>query len=585
LTPARRIDIVPPLIVFLFAMAQFTVHGRMKRRPFLLLCATSLLAGCSSWNLFSSSKPKEPGETADDQPHTVGDLAIPFGMFPVKLEAVGLVSGLHGTGSDPEPSPQRSMLMAEMQRRGVENPNQLLSTRNYSLVLVRGILRPGIQKGDHFDVELRVKDRSETTSLRGGYLLETRLSDMAVIYGKVLNGKDRGVAQGPVLVDPSATEKHDSLQLGRGVVLGGGIAHESRSVGLFLKNAEETNMTPEQLLNAAVKSAQVANAINRRFSAHKNGIKVGVAKAIRGNYVDLIVDPTYKDNLVRYFQVLRAIELRESPEELKQRIAHLQTKLFDPESAAEAAIKLEAIGKPAAEALVSAVKAHDPKVQFYAAEALAYLDRREAAEPLGLAARNAAFRGQALTALSVMRDTSAYEQLRDLLGVPSAETRYGAFRALTAMRPDDSLVRGENFGDQFSYHVLDTQGPPMIHVTSNRCAEVVLFGMQQRFLTPLAPLNAGNQILVTQATDGQISVSKFVPHEADQKRIVSTKVDDVVRAIVELGGTYPDVVQVFQEAKSAGCLEGRFEIDALPEAGRSYEATVEAADDAETKAE
>ena len=303
----------PPLTVRpseFVAAAQFTVHGSMKRRPFLLLCATALLAGCSSWSLFSPGKSKSTDDAPDEQPHTVGDLAVPFGMFPVKVEAVGLVSGLHGTGSDPEPSPQRAMLMAEMQRRGVENPNTLLATRNYSLVLVRGFLRPGIQKGDHFDVELRVKDRSETTSLRGGYLLETRLSDMAVIYGKVLDGKVRGVAQGPVLVDPSATEKHNAVQLGRGVVLGGGVARESRSVGLFLNGAEETNMTPDQLRNAAVKSAQVANAINRRFSTHKHGIKVGVARAIRGNYVDLVVDPTYKDNLVRYFQVLRAIELQ-----------------------------------------------------------------------------------------------------------------------------------------------------------------------------------------------------------------------------------------------------------------------------------
>ena len=37
-------------------------------------------------------------------------------------------------------------------------------------------------------------------------------------------------------------------------------------------------------------------------------------------------------------------------------------------------------------------------MQFYAAEALAYLDRREAAEPLAKAAHNAAFRSQALTA-------------------------------------------------------------------------------------------------------------------------------------------------------------------------------------------
>ena len=158
--------------------------------------------------------------------------------------------------------------------------------------------------------------------------------------------------------------------------------------------------------------------------------------------------------------------------------------------------------------------------------------------------------------------------------MPSAETRYGAFRALTVMCPDDSLVKGENFGEQFSYHVLDTKGPAMIHVTRNRCAEVVLFGLNQRFLTPLA-LNAGNQIMVTSNQEGEISVSKFVPHEADQKRVVSSRVDDVIRAIVELGGTYPDVVQALQEAKAAGCLEGRFEIDALPEAGRSYEATAE----------
>jgi flagellar basal body P-ring protein FlgI len=574
-------------------MAQFTVHGRMKRRPFLLLCATSLLAGCTSWNPFSSTKAKAPAETKDDQPHTVGDLARPFGMFNVKIEAVGLVAGLHGTGSDPEPSPQRAMLINEMRRRNVQDANNLLATRNFSLVLVRGFLRPGIQKGDPFDVELQITDRSETTSLRGGKLLETRLSDMAIIPGRVLEGRVRGIAQGPVLVDPSATEKFNRVELGRGVVLGGGIALKSRSVGLFLDGAEATNMTPEQLRNAVVKSALVANAVNRRFSTRKHGSKEGVATAIRGNYVDLVVDPAYKDNLVRYFQVLRAIELRETEADVAQRLVKLRTKLLDPVSAAEAAIKLEAIGKPAADVLVAGAASLDPQVRFYSAEALAYLDRREAAEPLARAAyESVAFRAQALTALSVMRDPAAFDKLRDLLAVPSAETRYGAFRALTIACPDDSLVKGENLGEQFSYHVLDTQGPPMIHVTRNRLAEVVLFGLNQRFLTPLV-LNAGNQIMITNTPDGEIAVSKFAPHEADQKRVVSCRVDDVIRAIVELGGTYPDVVQALQEAKATKCLEGRFEVDALPESGLSYEPETEESEPlgappdekAETKAE
>ena len=183
-----------------------------------------------------------------------------------------------------------------------------------------------------------------------------------------------------------------------------------------------------------------------------------------------------------------------------------------------------------------------------------------------------------------MRDSSAYDQLRELLGVPSAETRYGAFRALTVMCPDDSLVKGETLGEQFSYHVLDTKGPAMIHVTRNRCAEVVLFGMNQHFLAPLA-LNAGNRIQVTNTPEGEVSVSKFAPREADQKRVVSNRVDDVIRTVVELGGTYPDVVQAIQEAKAAGCLEGRFEIDALPESGRSYEATKDEGEKEAAKAE
>ena len=49
---------------------------------------------------------------------------------------------------------------------------------------------------------------------------------------------------------------------------------------------------------------------------------------------------------------------------------------------------------------------------------------------------------------------------------------------------------------------------------------------------------------------------------------MSTSVDEVIRAIVALGGTYPDVVQALQQAKTDGALVSRFEVDALPESGR-----------------
>jgi hypothetical protein len=138
------------------------------------------------------------------------------------------------------------------------------------------------------------------------------------------------------------------------------------------------------------------------------------------------------------------------------------------------------------------------------------------------------------------------------------------------MNEKDAFVRGEVPGGQFHYHVLDVAGPPMIHVRASRLPEIVVFGPGQRLLTPLA-LSAGNAIMVTSSGGDEISVSKYSVKDGDQKRTVSTHVDDVIRAIVDLGGTYPDVVQALQEAKKVGAMPSRFEIDALPQARRTYD--------------
>ena len=110
---------------------------------------------------------------------------------------------------------------------------------------------------------------------------------------------------------------------------------------------------------------------------------------------------------------------------------------------------------------------------------MAYLDDTRAAPVLAkAAAEEPAFRAFALAALSAMDDGGAYDQLRSLLDLPSAETRYGAFRALWAMNPEDAVIKGESLGG-FNYHVLSTAGPPMIHVTRSFRPEIVVFGHEQ----------------------------------------------------------------------------------------------------------
>ena len=267
----------------------------MKRFA-LLGCAFLMLGGCNGLFL-QSQDPEEPLPLVDE-PRTklVSDYAVPTGMEPVKVEAVGLVTGLHGTGSDPGPSPQRSALLDEMQKRGVDKPNRILASGNVSMVMIRGWLRAGIQKGDRFDVEVRTMSRSETSSLRGGYLLEARMQQMMVLGNQMREGDLLALAKGPVLVDPAAGPK-DRVLLCRGRVLGGGVALKSRPIGLVLTPGHQN------VLN----SSRVANAVNRRFHTFRNGLKTGMAKAKTDEYIELEIHPRYKDNIARYVKVVRAL--------------------------------------------------------------------------------------------------------------------------------------------------------------------------------------------------------------------------------------------------------------------------------------
>lgn len=535
----------------------------MKTVWALGLGVSLLLAGCSVWNPLSvRSQSPDAEEAPIATTRLVGDLAVPYGLHPIVVESVGLVSGLRGTGSDPQPSPQRDVMMREMQRRGIEKPNALLASSDTSLVLVRAVLRPGIQKGDAFDVEVRVPSNSETTSLRGGALWTTELNQLAVMAdNRIHRGHAMASAKGPIMVDPAAGAGGDRVLQCRGRILGGGVSHLSRPLLLVLK--------PEH--QSVRNSARIQEVVNRRFHTFEHGNKVGVATAKTDEMIELKVHSRYHDNIERYIRVVRSIPLRESESERARRLVLLEKQLLDPITSSRAALQLEALGSPGIDVLKRGLASSDPEVRFYSAETLAYLDESGVAESLAKAAeREPAFRVFALAALSAMEDYDSQEQLRELLNVPSAETRYGAFRSLTARRSPDPFVRGEMLGGQFNFHVLPTAGPPMIHIARTRRPEIVLFGPDQMLQGSLS-LEAGNQIMINSLPSGEIAIAKYVVGEPDQRRLTSPRVEEVIRAIVELGGTYPDVVQALQEAKAGGGLPSRLEVDALPTAGRTYD--------------
>ena len=546
-----------------------------------LLCSLGLIAfsGCMELSLSrfqNADKDRDADdETRDRRKETefIGNYAAISGNNVVVIHGVGLVTGLNNTGEDPPPSIYRTQLEDDMKKRGVQNYREQLSSMSTALVLLTAYLPADIQKGGTFDIEVRLPPGSEGTSLSGGWLLPADLTEQANVQGQgTLKGKIFGRASGPILVSIAKGENQEGV-LKRGRILGGGVAFKERTLGLYLRSDFRSGRN----------TSRIADRIGSRFHYYDHGQKKSLAEAKDDQYVQLKVHPRYKDNYPRYMQVIRHVAFRENDIQRRDRMERLQEDLLDPDRAAKAAIQYEAIGTESVLFLKKALNNPSAEVRFYSAEALAYLGEDAGAEELAKLARDEpAFRVYCVAALSALNEAACFPLLRDLMDEPSAETKYGAFRALWTLDKNDPSIRGIKLNDHFLLHVLETKGDPMIHLTRHRRPEVVLFGASQKFHTPLA-LTAGSHINVNaQAGHEQITITRFAVGEPDQRKVVSTRVADVIQVCAEMGATYPDIAQLLAEASAQMNVEGRLELDALPQAGRLYYRTL-SADDKETK--
>ncbi|MCA8983295.1 MAG: flagellar basal body P-ring protein FlgI [Planctomycetaceae bacterium] len=561
--------------------------------PWLLMVCLVPVLGCQDLGLTGLSldqltfetktkdKSKErfdEGFDLDDQkevqPPFIGDYVTVSGLNLVTLEGVGLVTGLDGTGGDPPPSQFRTQLLDDMRRRDIPDPNRIISSPSTALVIVRAYLPPLVQPGDRFDVEIRVPDGSTVTSLNGGWLLECRLTERAIVPGKgILEGKERARAEGPILV--STGEGSSNSMLRRGRIVGGGVGLESRDMQLFLKND----------MRSVRNSTRIAQRVGTRFFSYdRYGHREPLAEAKTDQKIILSIHPRYKDNFPRYVQVIQNIAFRETEVERQVRMERLQKLLLIPEKAELASLQLEAIGNDAIPMLKSGLKADTLECRFYSAVALAYLGEADGLEVLYEAARDEpAFRVFALAAMSSIDEGETFMYLRQLMDNTLMETRYGAFRCMTTIDKQEPFVRGELLNKQCRLHVLDVEGEPMIHLTHRQKAEIVLFGARQEFHTPLA-LTAGPHIMVN-STPGskEVVVSRYRVGEPDQRKVVSNRISDVLRAAAELGASYPDLAQLLVQAERQQNLPGQIGIDKLPEAGRYYERPARELDQKPTK--
>jgi flagellar basal body P-ring protein FlgI len=551
----------------------------IARRLFLCWISIFAAAGCQKLSLRSQN----PDDDDIKPPETrfIKDSVTVSGLHPIMIEAVGWVKNLDNTGGDPPPSMYRTMLVTEMRKRGISNPNTLLQSPKGALVLIRAAVPPVIQVGDPFDVEVVLPENTEATSLKGGWLMEAYLSEQAIVPGgRLHSGHVLAKAEGPILLSTGEGESSSMASvLKRGRILGGG-----KYMGGLLKKDRDLALYVRSEFRSVRTTKRIADQIGKRFHYHEHGQKRPLAKAMTDQHIELKVHPLYRENFIRYVQVIRNIALDESALEQKERMERLRKSLLVPQTASQAATELEAIGPESILILREGLKSPDPEVRFYSADALAYLGDGSGVKNLADAARaEPAFRVFAFAALTALGNAEAREHLKDLMlnptvetiaggnrAVSSAETRYGAFRSLWTLDKTDAVLAGEDMKDEFRLHVLDSEGDPLVHLSRHRVAEVVVFGASQKFSTPIN-LSAGRHIMITAPAGSEtVTVSRFAAHEPDKQVTTTTNVADVIRTVGKLKAAYPDVAQMLVQAERQSNLSARLEIDALPQSGRIY---------------
>jgi hypothetical protein len=286
--------------------------------------------------------------------------------------------------------------------------------------------------------------------------------------------------------------------------------------------------------------------------------------------VALRVAPQYRLNIPRFLRVVRLMPLEEGAEAARKQghtyRQQLAEDLLDPARTVTAALRLEALGSGSIPQLKRGLQSAHPLVRFCSAEALLYLGSTAGADEAARAVlEQPMLRAFGLTALASLDEAICQVKLGELLVQGhDDETRYGAFRALRELDDHNPAVRGDLLNDAFWLHQTAPKTEPMVHVCTMRRAEIVVFGEEASLRPPFA-LMAGEFTVTASEGDTHCMVSR-VAHGSARRRESSLKLSDVLRAEAELGGMYPEAVQLLRQADHCEALTARVRFDAMPQA-------------------
>ena len=574
---------------------------RSSFHTFCLLSAILMagLAGCVDLPTRRGQSAEETERDKDLDIRTIGDVTTFSNVAALPISGVGLVTHLNGTGGGSPPGMYRQMLEENLLKQSprevkmmldahhVSTVKHLLDAPDCAMVMLSAVIPAGSRRGDILDIEVTLPDGSKVSSLRGGMLEYSVLMDYAnakdinpTRADTLLKGHVLAHASGPVVVGLDGRDEPTHLRQGR--VWGGGVCRIDRPFFLAMNNDQRFARVANSVasrINVMVQDDpqkrlelnkrllvlnELTDGINRQFAGKG---QTSMAHAHDKDGVDVYVPYAYRLDPLRYMRVIRMMPLADDATKMARYKARLEKMLLDPKDTVRAALRLEALGKDSIPVLKHGLESEHALVRFSAAEALAYLGSTAGCEQLArLAEQHEIVRGYCLLAMASLEEGICRQHLEEMLASPDAELRCGAFQALRQMADSDRGVHGRLLGRAYWLHEVAPGSKPLVFFTMRQRAEIVLFGSDIHFVPPVKILAGPEFVVTSEPGDDRCTVSRFQVSDGNVRRKqCSLRLVEVLYTMAELGGQYPDAIQLLSKAEEYHCLSCPVCFRTLPE--------------------
>jgi hypothetical protein len=432
---------------------EYGCQTMMELKISAIVCCVVLAQGCADRDarLASKDTPAPFEQILKDEV----SFRIPE---PETVWGVGIVGNLPGTGSSVYPPQVRSQLRRMMSSSYTDGINleSLILSPNTAVVTIQGQIPGSAIKSDSLDIQVEAYDDSGRCSLAGGWLYRTDLT-LSPLGNAVL--RPVGTAEGAVFKPLERRQTHPSHT---GSVLGGGRVVAETATHLILN---EPSFRQASL---------VRNLINNRFG-------FDTAKAVSPAQVDVRVPAQYHQDRWRFWAVVEALPLADTPKAIQRRLETLIQQLVSHQDLDGTEIALEAMGQSCVTLLAPHLNG-DPEVALAAARCLSSLEHPSGLSMLTQIAGNpqSQYRIQAMHALKSRTKVPQVSQfVGTLLGDVNFQFVMDVYESL-CMKDGVGVAR-ETIAGAFTLDIISQNRTQAVIATQSGGAHVALFGTPIQF--------------------------------------------------------------------------------------------------------